>query len=58
VIECSDAAETFARTIEHIIGARRLTGLESTFAEGPAGEPVLVVGSSGYIEVAVVSPQR
>jgi S-adenosylmethionine hydrolase len=42
-----------SRPFQLAIGARRLTGLESTFAEGPAGEPVLVVGSSGYIEVAV-----
>jgi S-adenosylmethionine hydrolase len=41
------------RPFAFAIGTRSLTRLVSTFAEGPPGEPVLVVGSSGYIEVAV-----
>lgn len=42
-----------SRPLQLAIGTRRLTQLAATFAEGPAGEPVLVVGSSGYLDVAV-----
>lgn len=35
------------------IGTRQITELVATFAQGPVGEPVLVVGSSGWVEVAV-----
>jgi hypothetical protein len=42
-----------SRPFQLAIGARRLTGLVAAFAEGAAGEPVLVVGSSGYLEVAM-----
>jgi S-adenosylmethionine hydrolase len=42
-----------SRPLQLAIGTRRLTQLVATFAAGPAGEPVLVVGSSGYLEVAV-----
>ncbi len=42
-----------SRPLQLAIGTCRLTQLAATFAEGAAGEPVLVVGSSGYLEVAV-----
>ncbi len=41
------------RPFEFAIGTKRLTRLATTFAAAPPGEPVLVVGSSGYIEVTV-----
>jgi hypothetical protein len=33
-------------------GQAAITELRSTFAEGPPGEPVLIAGSSGYLEIA------
>lgn len=42
-----------ARPFDFAIGARRLRLLVATFGEAPAGEPVLVVGSAGYVEVIV-----
>jgi hypothetical protein len=42
-----------ARPFQFAIGTRQLTQLVPTFAAGPPGEPVLVVGSSGYVEVVV-----
>ena len=35
------------------IGNARIERLVHTFADGGAGEPIALVGSSGYIEVAV-----
>jgi S-adenosylmethionine hydrolase len=40
------------RPFQLTCGQAALTGLCDTFAEGPAGEPVLIVGSSGYVEIA------
>ena len=35
------------------VGTRTLSRLAATYAEAPFGEPVVMVGSSGYLEVAV-----
>ncbi|MBI4875522.1 MAG: SAM-dependent chlorinase/fluorinase [Acidobacteria bacterium] len=42
-----------SRPFRLAIGALQITELAATFAQGPPGEPVLLVGSSGYLEVAV-----
>lgn len=41
------------REFELQVGTRTLSRLASTYAEAPFGEPVVMVGSSGYLEVAV-----
>ena len=35
------------------VGGKRVEKLARTFAQGPAGEPVAIVGSSGFLEIAV-----
>jgi S-adenosyl-L-methionine hydrolase (adenosine-forming) len=40
------------RPFELIVGLEKLTRLAVTFAEGNPGEPTVLVGSSGYLEVA------
>ena len=42
-----------SRPFEITVGLRRVVHLAATFAEGEPGEPVAIVGSSGYIEIAV-----
>ena len=39
------------RPFELLCGSATLTRLSATFAEGAPGEPLLVVGSSGYLEI-------
>ena len=41
------------RPFELLAGMERLSRLAGTFAEGAVGEPVVIVGSAGYLEVAV-----
>jgi S-adenosylmethionine hydrolase len=40
-------------TIALQIGSKRIEKLVQTFAQGPAGEPVAILGSSGFLEIAV-----
>jgi S-adenosylmethionine hydrolase len=40
------------RPFEFAVGTRHLTDLGSTYAEMPVGEPFVIAGSSGYLEVA------
>lgn len=40
-------------TIKLEIAGKRVERLGRTFADGPAGEPVAIVGSSGFLEIAV-----
>jgi S-adenosylmethionine hydrolase len=35
------------------VGGKRVEQLAQTFAQGPAGEPVAIMGSSGFLEIAV-----
>jgi S-adenosyl-L-methionine hydrolase (adenosine-forming) len=35
------------------IGGKRIERFTQSFAEGPAGEPVAILGSSGFVEIAV-----
>jgi hypothetical protein len=35
------------------VGGKRVEKLAQTFAQGAAGEPVAIVGSSGFVEIAV-----
>jgi S-adenosyl-L-methionine hydrolase (adenosine-forming) len=35
------------------IGGKRIEKLTQTFAQGPAGEPIAIMGSSGFLEIAV-----
>jgi S-adenosylmethionine hydrolase len=35
------------------VGTARVTRLASTFSEGPEGEPFVIVGSSGFLEIAM-----
>ncbi len=46
-------AELRLRPFELAIGTRRLTTMARTFADAQPGEPVLVLGSSGYFEVVL-----
>ena len=39
--------------IELDIGGKRIEKLAQTFAQGAAGEPVAILGSSGFLEIAV-----
>ena len=39
--------------IEMTVGGKPVKQLVETFAQGPAGEAVALVGSSGFIEIAV-----
>jgi len=41
------------RPFQLTCGQSEIGYLSETFAEGPPGEPVLIVGSSGYVEIAV-----
>jgi S-adenosylmethionine hydrolase len=41
-----------ARPFELAVGTQHLTDLGMTYAEMPVGEPFVIVGSSGYLEVA------
>jgi S-adenosylmethionine hydrolase len=47
------AAMAAAGKINLRIGTAQIEKLEQTFAQGAAGEPVAIIGSSGFIEVAV-----
>jgi len=40
------------RPFELTVGLERLSGLARTFADGEPGRPLVLVGSSGYLEVA------
>jgi S-adenosylmethionine hydrolase len=42
-----------SRPFELAVGTRVLTSLLGTYAEAPFGEPFVLVGSSGYLEVSV-----
>lgn len=42
-----------AGKIEIEVGAKRIEKFVATFAQGPAGEPVAFLGSSGFVEIAV-----
>jgi hypothetical protein len=35
------------------VGGKRVNKLAQTFAQGAAGEPVAILGSSGFLEIAV-----
>jgi len=39
------------------VGGKRVEKLAQTFAQGAAGEPVAIVGSSGFVEIAVNTAQ-
>jgi len=52
-LETAEFPQLRLRPFELAIGTRRITRLVSAYAEGPPGEPVLVPGSCGYLEVAV-----
>jgi S-adenosylmethionine hydrolase len=39
------------------VGGKRVEKLAQTFAQGAAGEPVAIVGSSGFVEIAVNKAQ-
>jgi S-adenosyl-L-methionine hydrolase (adenosine-forming) len=46
--------ELFASgNIDLAVGTMQIDKLAQTFAEGPAGEPVAILGSSGFLEIAV-----
>jgi S-adenosylmethionine hydrolase len=51
--EAEEFAELRLRPFVMAIGTRQVARLVRTFGEAEPGEPVLVVGSSGYIEIAV-----
>lgn len=41
------------RPFEIQVGAQRITQLAKTYGVAPPGEPVAIVGSSGYVEIAI-----
>jgi hypothetical protein len=43
----------FSRPFELSIGFEKVTALVSSYSSAPAGEPVAIEGSSGYIEICV-----
>ncbi len=45
--------QVFERPFELAIGPQKVSRLVKTYAEAGFGEPVLVAGSSGYLEVAI-----
>lgn len=40
-------------TLRILVGKERITKVVQTFADGVAGEPVALIGSSGYLEISV-----
>lgn len=48
----SEFPQVEQRPIELAIGPQKVSSLVRNYAEGGIGEPVLIVGSSGYLEVA------
>jgi S-adenosylmethionine hydrolase len=49
----NDFPELTRRPFEMSVGIRRVCGLASSYAECSLGELALIVGSSGYVEVAI-----
>lgn len=50
----SSAVQTFrAKDVQISVAADSLNGLKRTYSEAQIGEPLLIVGSSGYVEIAV-----
>src|ERR1700676_260210 len=45
--------ETACGSIKLQIGSKQVHTLVSTFAQGPEGEPVAIIGSSGFLEVCI-----
>lgn len=41
------------KTMETIIGKKKITGLSKTYADVHAGEPLVLFGSAGFLEVSV-----
>jgi len=52
-LETAEFPQLRLRPFELAVGARRLSRLVSTFSDAPPGEPVVVPGSCGYLEIAV-----
>jgi len=47
------AASIQAGKIKLTVGGKQIAKLAQTFGQGPAGEPIAVMGSSGFLEIAV-----
>lgn len=49
----AEFAQVLLRPFELQAGPRTLTQLTGTYADAPFGEPIVVVGSSGYLEICL-----
>ena len=52
-LETHEFPQLWLRPFELSVGTRKITRIAKTFAEAEPGEPVLVPGSCGFLEVAV-----
>src|SRR6185295_16470102 len=52
-VRLEDIPATAVRPFEVRVGPHRIGWVARNYAEAPAGEPFLIVGSSGYLEISL-----